>query len=410
MRLAFQHFGGDTWLAGNTFIENLFEALRTLGADCPTLLLIVDQRTPEQEFGALAASADQVLRVELRPPHSPPAPEWSLRTHVSGWLRARLFKIPPPSLPHPLVALLRAQSVDGLFSLAWSDLPLSVVPTVVWLPDFQHRRLPENFEPAERASRDRLYAWMARGASRLLVTSNEVCRDLEAFAPAQAGKARVISYVGSVPPEVYSESPRAGLAVYHLPDKFIYLPNQFWKHKNHGLVFEALGRLTGGGLRPCIVSTGSPIDYRRPAYFGELMQQLSRLNLRDQFIFLGQVPRGDVFRLVRQSLCVLNPSRFEGLGLSVAESKSLGKRVLVSDLPALREQDAPGAVYFDPNDAGDLAGKLELIWTTVMPGPDAQLEAAARAELPRRQAAFGRALLQVFQEAQAEFKRNAATT
>jgi hypothetical protein len=33
------------------------------------------------------------------------------------------------------------------------------------------------------------------------------------------------------------------------------------------------------------------------------------------------------------------------------------------------------------------------------------MEAAARAELPRRQAAFGRALLQLFQEAQADFCR-----
>jgi len=49
----------------------------------------------------------------------------------------------------------------------------------------------------------------------------------------------------------------------------------------------------------------------------------------------------------------LNPSRFEGFGMSVAESKSLGKRVLASDLGLLREQAAPGAVYFDPADAGE---------------------------------------------------------
>ena len=68
MRLAFQHFGGDTWLAGNTFIENMFLALRTLGPDCPTLVLIVDTQTPERDFAGLAAVADQVLPVPLRAP------------------------------------------------------------------------------------------------------------------------------------------------------------------------------------------------------------------------------------------------------------------------------------------------------------------------------------------------------
>ena len=210
-----------------------------------------------------------------------------------------------------------------------------------------------------------------------------------------------------MPPEPYREDPRLGLARYHLPDKFIYLPNQFWQHKNHELVFEALGRLGARGVYPIIVSSGNPVDYRRPAYFSELMQKLSQAGLREQFIYLGQVPRADVFRLMRQSVCVLNPSKFEGFGMSVAESKSLGKHVLVSDLGPLREQAAPGAVYFDPGDAGDLAVKMGAVWTSTPPGPDPELEAAARAELPRRQAAFGRQLLQVFEQSHSEFLNGA---
>ena len=233
--------------------------------------------------------------------------------------------------------------------------------------------------------------------------------DLEAFAPGQAAKVRCLDYVAAIPPETYRDDPRDGLAAYHLPEKFIFLPNQFWQHKNHKLVFEALGRLRLQDVSPCIVSTGNPFDYRRPAYFAELMQMLSRLDLREQFIFLGQVPRSDIFRLMRQAMCVLNPSTFEGLGMSVAESKSLGKRVLVSDLVPLREQAAPEAVYFDPGDVDDLAGKLAAVWSTVPPGPDRELEAAARAELPRRQAAFGRALLRLFDEARAEFAGTPST-
>ena len=173
------------------------------------------------------------------------------------------------------MAALRNQRIDVLFSLAWSELPVTTVSTVVWLPDFQHRRLPENFGEAERANRDQLFARMAQGASRLMVTSEEVRGDLAAFAPAAAGKARCIPYVAIVPPEIYRQDPRAALAEYHLPQKFIYLPNQFWKHKNHRLVFEALGRLGDRGVRPSIVSTGNPLDFRQPEYFGELLQLLS---------------------------------------------------------------------------------------------------------------------------------------
>ena len=152
-----------------------------------------------------------------------------------------------------------------------------------------------------------------------------------------------------------------------------------------------------------VVSTGHPSDFRHPEYFAELMQSLSRWNVREQFIILGQVPRQDVYRLMRQSVCVLNPSTFEGLGLSVAEAKSLGKRVVVSDLAALREQNAPGAAYFDPSDAGELSDRLAEVWNATPAGPDSQLEAAARAELAGRQSAFGQALADIFLEAQAQF-------
>jgi glycosyltransferase involved in cell wall biosynthesis len=292
------------------------------------------------------------------------------------------------------------------FSVAWTEAHIPTVATVVWIPDLQHVRLPGGFTPDDRASRDSVFRAQAHAATRLLVKSSEVQHDLAAFVPSQAAKVRCINYVAVIPSETYRDDPREGLADYHLPEKFIYLPNQFWQHKNHKLVFEALSRLRSQGMQPTIVSTGNPFDYRRPAYFAELMQMLSRLNVRDQFIFLGQVPRSDVFRLMRQAICVLNPSTFEGFGMSVAECKSLGKRVLVSDLAPLREQAAPEAVYFDPGDAGDLAAKMAAVWAATPPGPDLEMEPAARAELPRRQTAFGRELLQLFDEARAEFLTN----
>jgi glycosyltransferase involved in cell wall biosynthesis len=195
------------------------------------------------------------------------------------------------------------------------------------------------------------------------------------------------------------------LGAYHLPRDFIYLPNQFWQHKNHTAVLEALALLAARGLYPVIVCTGNLNDYRRPAYFSELLQTLSRLNLREQFIVLGQVPRADVFRLVRAAKCVLSPSLFEGLGLSIAESISIGKRMVISDLPSLREQNAPDALYFDPACIPDLADKLALAWSTYPAGPDLAREAAARRDLPVRQAHFGHNLLNLFDEAIGAFQQ-----
>lgn len=403
MRIAFQHFGGDDWAAGNTFLESMLLALRALGPACPTLILVVGEHTPEQDYRPLLSSIDQVVRAEIQAPDVASLKQISLRYHLLWWLRARLLKLPPPAEANPLTAILPRHDIDAFFSVAWTHVPITSVPTVVWIPDFQHRRMPGNHPLELLASRDRVYSAQARAASRLLLTSEDVRHDLEAFDPAASVRARVVQFVANVPGDVYDQDPMESLARYHLPNKFVYMPNQFWKHKNHKMAFEVLARLQARGVRPCVVSTGNPFDYRDLGYFADLTQLLSRLDIRDQFIYLGLVPRMDMFRLMRQSVCILNPTLFEGLGMSAAESKSLGKKILVSDLAPFREQSVPGAAYFKPDDVDELADKLEAIWKTTPPGPDRELESGARAALPGRQAAFGRALADIFEEARAEF-------
>jgi hypothetical protein len=106
---------------------------------------------------------------------------------------------------------------------------------------------------------------------------------------------------------------------------------------------------------------------------------------------------------MRQAVCVLNASVFEGFGLSLAESTYLGKRALVSDLPAHHGQNPPDAVYFDPHDVETLADKMAEIWNTTQPGPDLPREAAAQIELPRHYAAVGNTLLDIMSEAAARY-------
>lgn len=66
------------------------------------------------------------------------------------------------------------------------------------------------------------------------------------------------------------------------------------------------------------------------------------------------------------------------------EAKSIGKQVLLSDIPVHREQNPPKAVFFDPLDCKNLTNKLEKIWCETPPGSDVRLEAKARQRAPER--------------------------
>lgn len=114
--------------------------------------------------------------------------------------------------------------------------------------------------------------------------------------------------------------------------------------------------------------------------------------------FLGWIPRDHVFQLMCQSVCVLNPSLFEGFGLSVDGARSVGKRLLLSDMPAHREQRAPRSVFFDPRNTDQLAEELGKIWRDTCPGIHLELELEARKSLPERLAACAESFIAVIRE------------
>ncbi len=148
-------------------------------------------------------------------------------------------------------------------------------------------------------------------------------------------------------------------ARYALPERFFYLPNQFWKHKNHAMVIRAVALLRDRGIGVVVAASGTQADPRHPHLTDELRALVATLGLQEQFRFLGMVPRPDVYALMRAALAVLNPSAFEGWSTTVEEAKALGVSLMLSAIPVHREQVGEAAVYFDPQSADSLAQVLE---------------------------------------------------
>jgi glycosyltransferase involved in cell wall biosynthesis len=136
---------------------------------------------------------------------------------------------------------------------------------------------------------------------------------------------------------------------------YFYLPNHFWQHKNHGIVIEALRILKDRDIVASVVASGNTVDSRRPGHFDELMMAVKHAKVEDRFLPIGVITYSEVLALMAGSLAVINPSRFEGWSTTVEEAKSMGKVVLLSDIPVHREQAPQRGRYFPPDRAEDLA-------------------------------------------------------
>lgn len=391
--VAFSHMPDGMWTGGIQYLRNLFAALHCLEDDLrPEIALLVQPQTEPESYGSLISYIDQVLH---RPP-DPPRPRFTERQ----WMRVQKL-LGTWREPEPLLSCyLREHQVAALFGISAAFGPRFDTPLLSWIPDFQHLHLPEMFTDDEISGRNERFSDIVRYADRVILSSQNARRDFEQFAPQAASKARVLSFVAQVPADVYDNDPAWVCQQYHLPERFFFLPNQFWKHKNHEVVLQALALLQDRHPEITVVCTGNTNDYRNPLFFSKFMAQVSSSGLRDNLIILGMIPHAHLFSLMRQSLAVLQPSLFEGWSTTVEEVKSLGKRMVISDIPVHREQNPPRSVFFDPYAASSLADCLVQIYDEAAPGPDHDLEAQTQEQLPTRARQFSGTFVSIIQEVQ----------
>jgi glycosyltransferase involved in cell wall biosynthesis len=140
-----------------------------------------------------------------------------------------------------------------------------------------------------------------------------------------------------------------------LPRNFFYLPNQFWRHKNHFVVLRALNYLKKKNIEVFVVSTGHTYDRRWPNYFNSITNYILKNKLEDNFIILGNIEKKFVNYIYFLSLAVINPSLYEGLSTSVEEAKLLNKKIILSNIATHREQANSNCFFFNINDYKRLA-------------------------------------------------------
>jgi len=123
-------------------------------------------------------------------------------------------------------------------------------------------------------------------------------------------------------------------------------------------VIDALTIAKQQRLNIVVAVSGSPEDSREPGYFGDLMKQVEVRGLEESFRYLGMIPLDHVYALLRASIALINPSRFEGWSTTVEEAKSFGVPTILSDIEVHREQTGGTARYFGVDDPQMLATHL----------------------------------------------------
>lgn len=233
-------------------------------------------------------------------------------------------------------------------------------PWAGWIPDWQCRHMPEMFSEREAARRMLQYRVLARHAPVCVLSSQMANADTERLFADAAPPRRVLHFPAVFDDDVYARrgdrvaATRARLGV---PERYLIVCNQFWRHKNHLVALEAVKRARRDDVH--VVMSGAVSDERWPDYAEKVRELLAHPDVARRTTLLGAIDRDDQIDLMIGALGVLQPSRFEGWSTVVEEARALALPSLLSDFPVHREQNPQGAQFFDPDDADSLAALLD---------------------------------------------------
>lgn len=235
------------------------------------------------------------------------------------------------------------------------------IKTINWIPDFQHIHLPNMFSKEEVIQRNKTFLRVIKHSDLIVVSSYDALEDLKKFAPGHDRKVKVLQFVSQPSNKYYSmnkDDEDKLVEKYSITDSFYFMPNQFWKHKNHMIVLEAIKFLKQDNININLVCTGYLTDYRNKNHIDNIKKFIDENKLNENIKLLGLVDYDDVFGLIKISKAVINPSLFEGWSSTVEECKSVGKNMILSDLTVHKEQ-YPNATFFDKHDVNSLKNILK---------------------------------------------------
>ena len=271
------------------------------------------------------------------------------QTSWGGALSFRLRCLPPFEK-----ALIEA-GVDLCYFLSPSYIPLSFqrlnyVVTVWDLCHQSHPEFPEVRAFGEFGARERLYSALLPSAFAIIADSDVLKKQI--LAKYAVSPERVVPMPFSPSPfaveEIAGECTDGSVCKY---DRYFFYPAQYWAHKNHIRILEALAILAAKRVMANVVFCGGDKGQRE-----YLQRQASRLGVDAQAEFLGFVSNCELVRLYRNCTAVVMPSYFGPTNLPPLEAWSYGKPLVYS--AHLHEQAGNAAVLIDPDSAGSLADAL----------------------------------------------------
>ena len=272
-----------------------------------------------------------------------------------------LATLPPESRRHEIrlqtqeEALQHFDQIDVYFCPFGTLWPRPVrKPSVLTFHDMQERFYPEFFTPKEHAERFFHYDWSLRMADAVIAIS-EFTREMAAqLVGVPRRKFRIVPHV----PDALTAPEKPTDAKGLLETPFVFYPANFWRHKNHRALLEAMTLVKRQGGTINLVCTGSLLGRET-----EWQAAVADAGVADRVTHLGKVRREEISWLYRHAQALVFPSLFEGFGIPLLEAMQTGCPIACGANTSQPDVAQRSALYFEAARPDSIAAAIQRLTT-----------------------------------------------
>jgi hypothetical protein len=223
----------------------------------------------------------------------------------------------------------------------------SSVKSIFWMPDFQHLEKKKYFTILSRFKRELNFRLAIKNSHAILLSSNTMFNSFKRYYNLKNLKYYINKFTFLSIKNINQNKINFIKKKYKINSNYFYVCNQYWSHKNFEVIINALKHLQIIKKNILFVSSGSSVGGKNDLYFKSINKLIIKNNLSNNFLYLGIVNKSDVEILMAGCSALVNPSTYEGRNAAVEQAKALKKQIILSNIPAHREQIKQKIFFFN---------------------------------------------------------------
>lgn len=257
----------------------------------------------------------------------------------------------------PFKLYTQREKLDVFFSPSHYSPRFSPFPRVIYLMDLWHHRHPEQFDKKDLYQLTSWEGYSVKNSAHILTISNFSKSEIVKFYQCPKGKITVAHpgfdryQLADSASKIKKIKKKLGIK-----GKYLVYLGTLQPKKNLVRLVEAFGQVAKKRPEVSLVIAG-----KKGWLFEEIFTKVKELRLEERVIFPGFIAEEDKPYLLAGGEAFVFPSLYEGFGIPVLESMSLGVPVVAAKAGSLPEIGGEAAIYCDPYQTESIAESMEKV-------------------------------------------------